>query len=602
MTTSPATEPDSHDTSHEWDLSRLYESPADPRIDAELEQARSQAKALQADYHGRIAQAEPSAIRHLLDGLDAIASLSARLFGYAYLLFSADTQTEDNKRLYARIQSEIPDIRQEIVGLELELQNLSQERFDALLAAPELASYHDHLRRMRRLASHALNELAEKILNMKEATGSQAWTQLYYETTADFRVHLGLPEHPEEMTLSQAYAVRETGQRHEREAAFNETLRLHRQQSRVLTPVYNALFENWRHTILLRGYAHPLSPLLVEEAVTPETIETLIETVESRHELVQRYFRGKARLLGYDDFASHDIRANYSGQNSFISYEEGRDIVLDTFASFSDDLGQVAAHFFEARYIDAFSRTGKRAGAYCLSAGPVFHPYLFLNYNFTLKDVITTAHELGHGVHNVVAGRHHNLTNSDRMTLFMETPSTFAETLTFQRLIYREVRPEVRQALLGNQLESAILKIFKSVALTRFQLEAYKRREQGVIPAETFCVMWDDRLASLYGDSVRRSEWDAWEWLTFHHILNHPFYDYAYAFGQLLVFALVRQFQQDRQAFEPRFMSLLEAGTSLTIGDLLTRVDIRIDQAAIWQEGLAYFEQMLEEFESGLDG
>ncbi|MEB3329258.1 MAG: M3 family metallopeptidase [Candidatus Sericytochromatia bacterium] len=600
MTLHPALESDASDEPYHWDLTRLYAAPDDPRIEQDLEGARKLAKSLKAAYAGQVAALPPAELRLLLDRCDHLAATLARLFGYAYLLFSADTQPEANKNLYARIQGELPDIRQEAVFVELELQRMPDEAFARLQADPALSVYRDHLGRLRRLAAHALDESSEKILAMKDVTSGQAWTQLYFETTADLRVRLNLPGHPEEMTISQAYAIREIGAREEREAAYNETLRLHAQQARVLTFVYNALFENWRHNIALRGYAHPLAPLCVEEDLAPEALEVLLDAVESQHALVQRYFRAKARLLGLPVVMGHDIRAVIPGSSTFISFDEGRDIVLDSFSSFSEDMGNVARGFFDDRYIDAFSRTGKRAGAYCLSAGPVFHPYLFLNYNFTLKDVIVMAHEMGHGVHNVIGGRHHNITNADRMTLFMETPSTFAETLTFERLLALEVRPGVRQALLGSQIESAILKIFKAVALTRFQLVAYARRHAGHLAAAAYCQIWEDRIAAMYGDSVQLGAWDRWEWVTFHHVLSHPFYDYAYAFGQLLVYALLRQHRAEGRAFVPKYLSLLEAGTSLPIGALLAKVDLDPRRPTLWLEGLAYVEELISEFEASV--
>ncbi|MEB3222570.1 MAG: M3 family metallopeptidase [Candidatus Sericytochromatia bacterium] len=600
MTLHPDLESEASDAPYQWDLSRLYAAPDDPRIEADLDEARKLARTLQAAYAGQVAELSPAELRLVLDRCDELAAVLARLFGYAYLLFSADTQTQANKNLYARVQGDLPDIRQEAMFVEIELQRMTDEAFERLQAAPELALYRDHLGRLRRQAAHALDERSEKILAMKDVTSAQAWSQLYFETTADFRVRLDLPGHPEEMTISQAYAIREVGNREEREAAFNETLRLHAQHARVLTFVYNALFENWRHKITLRGYDHPLAPLCAEENLAPEAIEVLLDAVESQHALVQRYFRAKARLLGLPVLRGHDIRAIYPGSSSFISFEEGRDIVIDSFGSFSEDMGNVARGFFDDRYIDAFSRTGKRAGAYCLSAGPVFHPYLFLNYNFTLKDVIVMAHEMGHGVHNVIGGRHHNITNADRLTLFMETPSTFAETLTFERLLALEVRQEVRQALLGSQIESAILKIFKAVALTRFQLVSYARRHAGSLPASAYCGIWTDRITSMYGDAVELGDHDCWEWVTFHHLLSHPFYDYAYAFGQLLVYALLRQHRAEGQAFVPKYLSLLEAGTSLPIGALLAKVDLDPRRPAIWLEGLAYIDELVTEFEASV--
>lgn len=593
-------EHDSPDIEQRWDLTRLYASPSDPRIDADIKAARRKAQKLRSKYINRVADAPPAELRKLLDGLDDVAGVINKLFSYAYLLFSADTQTENNKKLYARIQGDTPDIRNEVVFFELELQRMPEVAYQKLLRAPEVEVYKDHLGRIRRVAAHALDELAEKIISLKDSTGAQAWTQLYFETTADFRIALDLPGFPEEMTLSQAYAVRETGMRNERKAAFDETLKVHADNGRSLTFVFNALFENWRHMMGLRNYDHPLAPLVVEEHLSPGVIETLMSTVESNYGLVQRYYRAKAHMMGLPDFAGHDIRAAYEGTSSFISFEEGRDIVLETFETFSPKLGTIARGFFDERYIDAFSRTGKRAGAYCLSSGPVFHPFLFLNYNYTLKDVIVMAHEMGHGVHNVVVADYQNLTNCDRVTMFMETPSTFAETLTFQRLMARELNPEIRQQLLGSQIEAAILKIYKSVAITRFQLNAYERRKDSVLPAGVFCSLWSEQLDAMFGDAVERGEYDNWEWVTFHHTLNHLFYDYAYSFGQLLVYALMRQHQREGENFVPRYMALLEAGTSITIGPLLEMVGVDLNDPAFWQQGIHYLEEMVSEFEASV--
>lgn len=600
MTLSYELEPDQQDIDQRWDLTRLYASPSDPRIDADVKSARRKAQKLRSKYLGKVADLPPAEVRKLLDGLDEVMCMLNRLFSYAYLLFSADTQTEDNKKLYARIQGDVPSIKNEMVFFDLELQRMPENAFQKLTRAPELAIYVDHTGRIRRVSAHALDELAEKIVALKDSTGSQAWTQLYFETTADFRVRLDMPGIPEEMTLSQAYAIRETGARHERKAVFDETLRLHADNARSLTFVFNALFENWRHMMSLRNYDHPLAPLLIEENLGPDVILTLMQTVEANYGLVHRYYRAKAQVLGIEGFAGHDIRAAYPGTNSFISFEEGRDIVLDTFENFTPKLGKIARGFFDHRYIDALSRSGKRAGAYCLSSGPVFHPYLFLNYNYTLKDVIVMAHEMGHGVHNVVVAAHQNLTNSDRVTMFMETPSTFAETLTFQRLLAREINPDIRQQLLGSQIEAAILKIYKSVAVTRFQLNAYQRRAESVVPSSEYCRLWGEQLDAMFGDSVQRDEYDDWEWVTFHHTLNYPFYDYAYSFGQLLVYALMRQYQREGASFVPKYMALLEAGTSVTVAPLLEMVGVDLADGNFWQQGINYLEDMVAEFEASV--
>lgn len=587
------------DLEQRWDLTRLYDSPEDPAIDADLEAARRKAEALRDGYMDRVAELAPGEVRHVLDVQDQLAGYMNKLFGYAYLVFSSDTQGEEAKTLYARIQSEVPDIQNITAFVSIELQTMPEARFQQLQDAVELAEYRDHLGRIRRVSSHALDVFTEKVIGLMESTGSKAWTQLYFETTADFRIQL--PGKDEALTLSQAYALRESNDRAERRTALDATFRVHAENGRVLTSVFNALFQNYRHMMELRRYDHPFEPLLVEEDLDPAVLETLMSSVEQGYHLYQRYFRAKAALLGISDFASHDIRAKFPSGASFIPFEEGRDIVVDTLTSFSPRMGQIAHGFFEDRYIDALSRPGKRAGAYCLSSGPVFHPFIFLNYNYTLKDVIVMAHEMGHGVHNVLGGERHNLTNCDRVTMFMETPSVFAETLTYNRLLSLEVNPTTRQQLLGSQVESAMLKIFKPIALTRYQLNAYELRREKVLPASEYCRLWREQLEAMYGDAVAIGEWDEWEWASFEHTLNLPFYDYAYSFGQLLVYALLGRYQEEGAAFEPKFLEMLRSGTSITIQPLLAKAGIDLNDPSFWQQGLDYLETMIAEFEATIE-
>ncbi len=581
-----------------WDLSCLYMAPDDPAIETDLEFAWREARGMRADFAAGLLNASCTEWRVLFDRHDALHGVLNRLFSYAYLLFSADTQSDASKNLYARLQGEIPAIQNEVGFIERAVQDLDASAYEVLATAEELVPYRDHLSRIRSATGHSLGELAERIITLKDRTGSRAWIQYYFETTADFRVRLGLDGYPEEMTLSEAHRLRESNERAIREVAHRETLKIYAQHARGLTFVFNALFDNYRSMMELRGYGHPFAPLLAEERLDASVIDTLLETVEAHYPMVQRYFTAKAAVMGITAFASHDLRAAYQGNASYISYAEGRDIVIDSLKAFSPRLGEEAQRFFDEHYIDAFSQPGKRAGAYCLSSGPVFHPYIFLNYNHTLKDVITMAHELGHGTHNVLVGEAQNVTNADRVTMFMETPSTFSETLTFKRLLTREVDPVIRQQLLGSQIEAAMLKVFKSVALTRFQLNVYQRRASSVLPAQLLCQMWQEQMDAMYGDVVQMNEWDRWEWLTFHHTLDKPFYDYAYSFGQLLVYALMRRYQEEGKAFEPRYLELLRAGTSITIGPLLEKVGVDLRDPEFWQKGLAYLDDMVSEFES----
>jgi oligoendopeptidase F len=413
-------------------------------------------------------------------------------------------------------------------------------------------------------------------------------------------VKLQLPDGEKEVTVSEARAMRSDGDRRVREAATVGVLKAHADQAHVLNYIFNTLYEDHRQTIGLRQYQDPMAPTLLDEDLDREVIDALMTAVEDAYPLAQRYYRTKAKVLGIADFATYDTLAPYAEKEKEVAYAEGKQIVLDSFQSFSGRFADAARGFFDNRYIDVPPAPGKQGGAFCSGMRPGLHPYVLLNYAGKLDDVMTIAHELGHGIHFLLAGEAQNLYNYYPITPLAETASTFAEMITVNRLLSLESDPDVRRQLLASRIEDAVATIMRQVMYTRWEQRAHARRAEGEVPAEEFSKLWAEENKRLYGDAVRTTEWDPWGWISIPHLVKYRFYCYSYAFGQLLVYALIQQYQEEGEAFVPKFLEVLAAGGSAPAGQILAKVGMDIKDPAFWRKGLTLLEGMLQEYEAAV--
>lgn len=588
------------DTSLRWDLSKLYASPSDPAIEADLAKAREHAKAIRERYYGKVATLDPAGLKRALEEQENFSNLLGKLGAYASLAFSADTNSEVLKALYARIQVELTEVHNQLQFFDLELQQIPEADFAKTLGDPVLARYRYHLERVRKYTPHTLSESEEQIVAIKDVTGTHAWTQLYTEITSGLKVKLDLPDGQQDVTVSEARAMRSDGDRRVRQAATVGVLKTHADQSHVLTYIFNTVYEDHRQTIGLRHYTDPMEPTLLDEDLDPQVIKALMSATESYYHLAQRFYRTKARVLGIEDFSSYDTLAPFGEKEKAIGYEEGKQIVLDTFRSFSPEFETKAKGFFDGRYVDVPPAPGKQGGAFCSGMRPGLHPYVLLNYTNKMDDVMTLAHELGHGIHFLLAGEKQNLVNYFPITPLAETASTFAEMITVNRLLELETDPEVRRQLLATRIEDAVATIFRQVMYTRWEQKAHAARAQGVVSANDYSKLWAEGNQALYGDAVKMTEWDQWGWITIPHVVKYRFYCYSYAFGQLLVYALYQQYKEEGESFVPKFLDVLSAGGSAPAGQILARVGVDIKDPHFWEKGLKLLEKMLEEFEAAV--
>jgi oligoendopeptidase F len=489
-------------------------------------------------------------------------------------------------------------VRNAIVFFQLEWVALDDAQAVERLTSPTLTRRRHLLESMRRYRPHVLSEPEERILEELANTGERAWGRLFDEILAAARFRVALDgeakELSEEATLSLLYdAARE--RRRAAAAGLTEGLKQH---ARILAFVFNTLLQSKASEDRLRSYPDPLAARHLANEIEPASVQALLAASERAFPLVQRYYRLKARLLGLDTLLDYDRYAPVGAASGQVPFDAARRIVLDAYRDFSPALADLAGRFFERRWIDAELRPGKRGGAFSASTVPSVHPYVMLNYTGTLRDVMTVAHELGHGVHQSLA-REQGLFEQDTPLTLAETASVFGEMLVFRRMLKQERDPKTRLALLCGKLEDAFATVFRQVVMTRFEEKLHAaRRSEGELPIERINALWLEANAPMHGDAVRLTDDYAWWWLYIPHFVHSPFYCYAYAFGELLVLALLRRYDEEGEAFVPRYLDLLRAGGSQAPAALLAKLGLDVTDPRFWEGGLAVLEGMVAEAEA----
>src|SRR5215831_5058259 len=585
-----------HPTPPRWDLSRLYRAPDDPALARDHERARAAADDFASRLRGRVAELDPGALAAALRDLESLMDVAYRPSLYASLFHATASDDPTAQALYVHAREQSTDIFNRVQFFDVELKRAPEAAFARWLAAPELAGYAHHLRRVRRAAPHTLSEPEERLAAMKDLTGKSAWAQLYDEITSSWTFPFEADGETRTRSLAEVRALRSHADRDVRRRAQAAVLERHAENAQVLNYITNTIFQDHRIEIGLRGYANVLAPTSLDDEIPETVIETLMRAVEDRYPVVHEYYRLKARALGLADFATYDLLAPYSASERQVSFPEAQTLVLESFAQVATPFADAARAFFDERRIDAEPRPGKRDGAFCAGMLPGVAPYVLANYTGRLDDVSTVADALGHGVHFVLAGRKQTPLNYWPTTPMAETASVFGEMVLVRNLLSAEKNPTTRRQLLASRIEDSIATIFRQVAYTRYELRAHERRAAGVVPAREYSALWSEEMRRLYGDAVSLGSVDGWGWITIPHILHSRFYCYSYAFGQLLVYALYRQWEREGAAFVPRYLALLEAGGSEEPDQLAARAGCDIADAGFWRQGLDIFARMVEEF------
>jgi oligoendopeptidase F len=582
-----------------WDLDPLLDGGAgDPEaaVVAMIAEAQQRADAFAASYAGRVAELDGPELVAAMHELEALQELLGRAGSYAMLNFSGDTADPARGALLQRLQEGATGIETTLLFFELEWAALDDDRAEQLLAADGLDFARHHLRTARRYRPHLLSEPEEKILAEKALTGRTAWTRLFEEQASAITVEL--EDGAEPASLEVALARLFAPEREVRRDAAERVSRALEPGLRTRAYVLNTLLADKMVEDRLRHYPHWLASRNLANEASDESVEALIEAVRARYELPRRWYRLKARLLGLDRLADYDRMAAVTEEQEHVEWTRARDTVLATYRGFSGELGDLVQRFFDESWIDAPVRPNKRGGAFCAYTVPSSHPFVLLNYTHTRRDVLTLAHELGHGVHAALGASQGIFHMATPLTM-AETASVFGETLVFGRLLEEAATPESRLALLAESIEGSIATVFRQVAMNRFEHIVHtERRERGELAVDRIGELWAESQTELLGDAVEVTDgYRSW-WSYVPHFIGTPGYVYAYAYGQLRALAVYGRYEEEGDGFVPAYLDLLKAGGSRSPEELGRIVGVDLADPGFWDRGLDLVERQLDDAEA----
>jgi oligoendopeptidase F len=583
-----------------WDLSDLFAGADDPRLWQTLDAVKADGEAFAARYRGLIAVPGGPDAATLLAGVQAYEALyerAGRVEAYAHLLYDSDTRDTAARDLSQKVEQRLTELRNLTLFFDLEWLELPDDVAGRLIADPLLADYAHYLRHERDFRPYRLTEAEEKIVNEKDVTGRSAWARLHTELTSALTFSLERDGQPQELNLSQVLSLAYEPDRALRRLAHDTLYTGLAAQGQVLTFAYDTLIQDHQTADRLRHFDSPMASRHLSNEVDAAAVETMMQVVEANYGLAQDYFRLKARLLGLDKLMIYDQYAPIEQRAGQVPFAEGRDIVLESYGEIDPRFRQIAGEFFDRRWIDAEPRAGKRGGAYCASPSPALHPYVLCSYVGTPRDTMTLAHELGHGLHGMLA-RKQTLFNYHSTLPLAETASVFGEMIVFDRLVKREGDPRARLGLVCQKVEDAFATVYRQNVLTRFEAGAFQARQEARLTPERLGDIWTEANGRYYGDAVQMTDGYRWGWSYIPHFIHSRFYCYAYVFGQLLVLALFRMFQEEGSPFIPRFISLLERGGSDTPQGLLAPFGVDLSDAAFWQKGFDELARLVRQAEA----
>jgi oligoendopeptidase F len=573
-----------------WDLEPLLDGQGEERIDTQLAEAQQRADAFAATYVGKVAELDGPGIVAAVDELAAIYELVGKAGSYASLRFSTNTADPARGALLQKVQELGTNIETKLLFFGLEWAALDDDVAERLLAADGLDHARHFLRQERVYRPHLLSEPEEKLLTEKSVTGRSAWGRLFSEHVAAIEVE----GEPLDVALSRLLS---SDREVRRTTAASVTGAL-APGLRTRAYIFNTLIHDKAVDDRLRNYPTWLTARNLSNEVSDASVAALVEAVKGRYDIPQRWYRLKAQMLGVDKLADYDRSAAVTTADEHFGWEESRDLVLDSFGSFSPEMERLAKRFFDENWIDAPIRPGKRGGAFAASVVPSVHPYVLLNFTHKRRDVLTLAHELGHGLHFALAAKQGILQQGTPLTV-AETASVFGETIVFNRLLAQTDDPESRLSLLSEAIEGAIATVFRQTAMNQFEDQVHTaRRNDGELSVDRFNAAWSSTQSDLFGDSVEMTDGYKTWWSYVPHFIGTPGYVYAYAYGQLLALSVYQRYLDEGESFVPRYLEMLGAGGSMLPEDLGKIVGIDLTDPGFWSAGLDLVEGQLRAAEA----
>lgn len=567
----------------QWDLSDLYPSQDSHEVKSDISLLENATKDFKNNFYHKIAQASADLLLKSIQEYEKISQISGRLMSFAYLCYAKNLSDPKNISFYQNISEKINQFMTNLVFYDIEINQISDKNLEKLLAhSTQLKSYQPFLRDVRNFRQHNLDENLEKLFLEKSTTSRSAWVRLFDETLADLK----FPYDKKDLSCSEIFNLlsnKDEKIRAKAAQSIGETLK---KNSKIFAFITNILAKDKSISDQWRSYQTPISSRNLSNFIEDEIVENLIATVKDNYpKISHRYYKIKAKILGKTTLANHDRNAPLSTSEKNIPWSQAVDLVLKSYGEFSPKLRQLGQKFFDNNWIDAKVTKGKDSGAFAHPTVTNVHPYLMLNYQGKVRDVMTLAHELGHGVHQYLARKQGDLMAGTPLTL-AETASVFGEQLTFQNILKTADSQNDKKIIICNKIEDMINTAIRQVAFLEFEKKIHYQRKSGEISLEKICQFWLEVQQESLGDIFKFDENYKYYWSYIPHFIHSPFYVYSYAFGECLVNSLYATYKNGLCNFEEKYFKMLQAGGTLHHKELLTPFDIDISKKEFWQRGL----------------
>ena len=581
-----------------WRLKDLYPSGESKEMEDAFQELETKVSAFEKYRDSLKDDLSFDEFMKIVTALEGITKLVHRIGGYAELWFTEDTQNQTALSMVAKMEQLSADISNRVIFFTLWWKALDDKNAARLIQ--DSGDYHYWLEEMRHFKPHTLSEAEEKIVNIKDVTGASALTTLYDSFTNRYSFKVSVNGEEKEVTRGELMSYVRMGNADLRAAAYQELYRVYGNDSGVLGQMYQTLVRDWRNEqVNLRGYKSPISARNLHNDIPDEVINTMLDVCQKNTHIFQRFFNLKARLLKMDKLRRYDIYAPVTSSHKEFSLGHASELVLDSFESFDPHFAEMALQVMKENHIDSEIRKGKRSGAFCATVNPELTPWVLVNYQGHSNDVTTLAHELGHAIHSLLAKDHSIFTQHACLPL-AETASTFGEMMLVERLLEEERDEAVRRDLLFRQVDDAYATIIRQAFFALFEIQAHDMTNQGA-SVDDLADAYFENLKSQFGDALDIGQEFRWEWVSIPHIYQVPFYVYAYAFGQLLVLSLYKQFKEEGDSFKPRYIKILSTGGAKAPMKILSEAGFDISQASFWQGGFNVVDEMVRQLEDMSD-
>jgi len=581
----------------EWNLADLYPAMEDPSFARDLAKAADDCKAFASTYRGKLAalaaENQGAGLAEAVKAYEALEELLGRIMSYAGLIYTGDTTDPARAKFYGDAQEKITNASSDLLFFQLELNRLDDAVLDMAAAGP-LSHYRPWVEDIRKEKPFELDDKIEQLFHEKSTTGRSAWNRLFDETIASLRFHA----QGQELTLEPVLNLMQDSKEEVRKEGADALAKTLKENLRTFTLITNTLAKDKEISDRWRGFKDIADARHLSNRVERDVVDALVAAVHAAYpRLSHRYYKLKAKWFGRETLNHWDRNAPLPNvPEKTYPWTDARDTVLSAYGAFSPQMAGIAKRFFDERWIDAPVRPGKSPGAFAHPTVPSAHPYVLVNYMGKPRDVMTLAHELGHGVHQVLAGPNGALMAPTPLTL-AETASVFGEMLTFRALLAKTETVSGRRAMLASKVEDMINTVVRQIAFYTFERKVHTERRNGELTADQLCALWMSVQAESLGPSIKLGEGYETYWAYIPHFVHSPFYVYAYAFGDCLVNSLYGVYEGAREGFAERYLAMLSAGGTKHHSELLAPFGLDARDPAFWQIGLTVIEGMIIELE-----